>query len=976
METTPAFFCDQCGKCFSDKSSFNSHQRYHDTDRKQCGKCGIYFPNLVLLQQHLNKHDSSKEHVCNVCEKIFSSRSSLSHHKKRHLLIFECNICNMKFPRKENLMRHKRECGFPDSKMRKQPFESSCSYCNESFAKKSDLRIHLKTHAEKPKCDVCLKEFATKKSLTKHQKLHVPNEKENVPVFSLNCEHCGINFQSKSSQETVDRSLKRHVNSKHKITTSSGMVFLATGQIGKQSISGSKFLKCYYCNKTFIKKNTLRKHFKRVHKFSYEMSTNDSDVTHFKENFILRNSSEPTKLTSKNTKIHCESCSLVFPDLNELMCHIKKDHKNNSKEKCNSCPKTFSKKSNLTRHIQSVHLKNKNLCDKCDKQFSTKTDLCRHVSSAHDGKTFACKFCDRTFNVLVNMKRHTKNVHNKESTQLSLSMKKPRKSVDKLTPRQLKNHGKALSEALKTVTGEFVPLRKIVLENVVSDNEDIKESISNLFQNKKISDDDAVRIVSKVNLSDRKFVQVISELKSIWGQKSVKCNAKKALVNRKKILKHLFKKEKVLMDVKKDKKTKKWIKGERWLVYTDQPKKVSEIKQVFRGEKTKKTEICSSDHGKELMKIALTHISESNLVPKNEGTNKEKKQLVSKFDTKDVFREHGVKGVTVLAAVAAPETYDNMRLVYEKCNINELDEALHVADMKLGNILVGKQNHKATWPCIWGKCTKKNGLWSKGENNSFEHLMRCNENFEKDTEGKTEKQKLDKLKNEKYQNCIKPSIIKPKSKDGIETLVLKKMMIPPLHTILLGPGNDIYDDILKNMTDEEKETFEEFIDRDIGINRKLYFSETWEGNQIKIILKNLDKIEKNIPQRLLPTVEAFRSLEKLYSTASRRSADDKEEYIKVVESDIEIFKGKIEILNKDFGFSITNKIHTIFDHITDYISMSGRTLGETNDQVIEATHQDLNQRIQSSKYEVVNKRSPRHGRQLLRAILHYNAYNL
>ena len=82
--------------------------------------------------------------------------------------------------------------------------------------------------------------------------------------------------------------------------------------------------------------------------------------------------------------------------------------------------------------------------------------------------------------------------------------------------------------------------------------------------------------------------------------------------------------------------------------------------------------------------------------------------------SKDAFKHHGVKKVTVLAAISAPETPDNMKLIFERTQINELDDAIHVEDMKLGNILVAKQNHKAKLPCVVGKCTKKNGLWIKG----------------------------------------------------------------------------------------------------------------------------------------------------------------------------------------------------------------------------------------------------------------------
>ena len=54
------------------------------------------------------------------------------------------------------------------------------------------------------------------------------------------------------------------------------------------------------------------------------------------------------------------------------------------------------------------------------------------------------------------------------------------------------------------------------------------------------------------------------------------------------------------------------------------------------------------------------------------------------------------------------------------------------------------------------------------------------------------------------------------------------------------------------------------------------------------------------------------------------------------------FNGKIQTLEKKFGFNMTNKMHTIDGHIIDQITMTGRTLGSTDDQVIEACHQDLN----------------------------------
>ena len=81
-------------------------------------------------------------------------------------------------------------------------------------------------------------------------------------------------------------------------------------------------------------------------------------------------------------------------------------------------------------------------------------------------------------------------------------------------------------------------------------------------------------------------------------------------------------------------------------------------------------------------------------------------------------------------------------------------------------------------------------------------------------------------------------------------------------------------------------------------------------------------------------------------------------------------------LHENHGLSITNKMHTIESHVMDYMNITGKTLDETNDQVIEATHQDLYKRLDGSNYQVTNKETLSHGGKLLKGVHHYNSYNL
>lgn len=96
-------------------------------------------------------------------------------------------------------------------------------------------------------------------------------------------------------------------------------------------------------------------------------------------------------------------------------------------------------------------------------------------------------------------------------------------------------------------------------------------------------------------------------------------------------------------------------------------------------------------------------------------------------------------------------------------------------------------------------------------------------------------------------------------------------------------------------------------------------------------------------------------------------------YRRVVKPDyeekIEKFRKEIHQLKNDSnveGFTITNKMHIICDHVKDYVQLTGLGLGAFSDQNVEAMHQKLASLLERSKYTMKLQKGERHADTLLK----------
>ena len=217
----------------------------------------------------------------------------------------KCPHCDFAADSEAQIERHLKKLHSEDGKA------FACEHCGKSFALKSNLLSHQKTHdLDKPfGCDKCDKVYKQRNSLREH----VLRSHDNISKFT--CTTCFEKFPS------------RHLLKNH-----------------ERSHNGERGFVCPECGSVFSGKQALESH----------MSKHSGEFTHFcqtcNKGFNCQTMLyEHSLIHSGEKPFSCDTCGLKFSNRGTLWVH-KKRHENPKPYNCPFCQKCFSHSSHLAVH--------------------------------------------------------------------------------------------------------------------------------------------------------------------------------------------------------------------------------------------------------------------------------------------------------------------------------------------------------------------------------------------------------------------------------------------------------------------------------------------------------------------------------------------------------------------------------------------------------------------------------------------------